>query len=302
MKKKIFAAICSVTMMAGATAFVPALDAFQASDAVVADAATNDFSYANTEAWYHFTYTNGVNANAGYKITSYQPYQWVTAVHFPDWVTDNNGHSGSLTAIGDSILNGNTRITSVSVPDTVLNIGNNFCDGATKLQTATVSNNLKNLGNYGFYGCSAMNMFQCDSQQIEHFGYGSLWANKWADSFNKNNTTALIIGNILFRYYKCPPSTLNDYAIYGRKQLDQPEQYYYVTAINDFAFGAAAFPTSYGNAIRYLNFANIKHVGTNAFIKLLNSSSVRIRFKHNGLDHTDLNNAGIPANVTILWC
>ena len=298
MKKKIFAAICSLTMMAGAAAFAPALDVVSDADAIVAEAAAS-FSGASTEAWYSFTYTNGYNASAGYKITYYQPYQWVENVHMPDWVTDNDGHSGNVTAIGDSILNGNTKILSINVPDTVLYIGNNFCDGDTKLKTATISNNLKTMGSYGFYGCSAMNTFSCNSQQIEHFGYGSLWANKWADSFNKNNTTALIIGNMLFRYYKCPPATLYDYAIYGRRQMNESEQYYAVTAINDYAFAAAAFPTSYGNTIRDLHFERVKHVGYNAFAKLLNSTAVDIWFKNGVIDRSDIPNAGIPSNVRI---
>lgn len=267
MKKKIFAAICSVTMLAGAAGIAPAQFAAEPAG-ITAEAANYTFSAADGQAWYNFTFTNGYNSNDGFKITSCQPYQATTTLSFPDYLSDNQGHAGNITALGDNILKQNTRITSITVPNTVRKIGDYFCNDATNLVSATLSNNLETLGRYCFYGNPKMTSFVCNSQNIFSFGYGTLWANKWADSFNQNNTTALIIGNMLFRYYKRPTSgTLNWYSIKGRRQLNQSESYYAVTSINDFAFAADAFPTSYAHVIDRLNLTGVRYCGYHAFWK-----------------------------------
>ena len=156
MKKKIFAAICSVTMMAGATAFIPALDVFQASDAVVADAAT---TYGG---WYNGIYWEYEADYGGYRITkcynTTMSGQHLTTLPVPNKV---GSPLQPVVSIDKNVFQNNSSsccqyVQHVTMPNTIFNFGDNNFKNCTALQDITFSNTLITIGSYVCYGASSL--------------------------------------------------------------------------------------------------------------------------------------------------
>ena len=61
-----------------------------------------------------------------------------------------------VTSIGDSAFRSCTRLTSVTVPDSVTNIGNSVFSGCTSLSEAIIPDSVTNIGSQAFSGCTSL--------------------------------------------------------------------------------------------------------------------------------------------------
>ncbi len=64
--------------------------------------------------------------------------------------------SSSITAIGTGAFMGNTKITSVSIPPTVIRIGMEAFSDCTNLKSISLPSSLESIGVAAFYGCSSL--------------------------------------------------------------------------------------------------------------------------------------------------
>lgn len=356
MKKQFFAAICSLTMLAGAAGYVPALNLTADSEAITAEA----LSWLGSEVkdnirWYYY-YSNDINSMADYKIVKAVPVNsTVTHAKFPSTVCGK-----PIRAIGNDVFEGDTQIKTAWMPSQITNIGNDFfkdsrlesitlsaglrgidhnafrhatklqnivvpntcywvgdyfcydcdslrnanfgnsvqdigsncCEGCNYLQTVNIGSGLQRMGDYAFYGCNRMNSFNCTSFQIQEFGYGSLWNNSWADSFNSSNTTALFIGNMLYRYYRAADTQMFAADLLGHN----------VTYIYDYAFSAAAY--QYGDSVRFFYMPDVEHIGVNAFINcpyawlLISRAKMQASY---GANYESIIESRVHPTATIQW-
>ena len=156
MKKKIFAAICSVTMMAGAAASVPALDVFSGSDAIVAEAVT---TYGG---WYNGIYWEYVEDYGGYRITKcYNSKYDGTHVQYLTVPAQVGSPAKPVVSIDSNVFVNDSAsnaqyIKTLSMPNTVFNFGSNNFKNCTALQSITFSNTLITIGSYVCYGASSL--------------------------------------------------------------------------------------------------------------------------------------------------
>ena len=62
----------------------------------------------------------------------------------------------SVTSIGSSTFSGCTGLTSITIPDSVTSIGERAFRGCTGLTSITIPNNVTSIGNSAFYGCTGL--------------------------------------------------------------------------------------------------------------------------------------------------
>ena len=61
-----------------------------------------------------------------------------------------------VTSIGDDAFNGFSGLTSVTIPNNVMNIGNAAFNSCVGLTSVTIPNNVTSIGDGAFYGCSVL--------------------------------------------------------------------------------------------------------------------------------------------------
>lgn len=81
-----------------------------------------------------------------------------------------DGKEYAVTAVGDNAFSGNTKMTSISIPDTVTKIGNNAFKGCTKLKKVTVPKNVTEIGNNAFYNCKKVSKLTIKGSSLEKIG------------------------------------------------------------------------------------------------------------------------------------
>ena len=151
MKKKIFAVICSLTMMAGAAASVPALDVFNSTDAIVAEAATQ------YSGWYNGFYWTYVEDYGGYRMIKCENRNNLTSLTVPNKVYGNS--QKPVVSIDKNVFQNNSTskcqlVQHVTMPNTIFNFGDNNFKNCTALQDITFSTGLVTIGSYVCYGAS----------------------------------------------------------------------------------------------------------------------------------------------------
>ena len=62
----------------------------------------------------------------------------------------------SITSIGDSAFSGCSRLASITIPDGVTSIGTEAFFGCQSLTSVTIGNSVTSIGDYAFYGCSSL--------------------------------------------------------------------------------------------------------------------------------------------------
>lgn len=66
-------------------------------------------------------------------------------------------HDGlPVTAIGENAFNGNTAITGVTIPDSVISIGNSAFNGCTSLTSVLIGSDVTTIGESAFNGCTSL--------------------------------------------------------------------------------------------------------------------------------------------------
>lgn len=84
-----------------------------------------------------------------------------------------DGKEYAVTAIADNAFSGNTKMTSVSIPDTVTKIGSNAFKGCTKLKKVTIPKSVTEIGKNAFYNCKKVTKVTIKSDSLEVIGAGA---------------------------------------------------------------------------------------------------------------------------------
>ncbi len=84
-----------------------------------------------------------------------------------------DGKEYAVTAIADNAFSGNTKMTSVSIPDTVTKIGSNAFKGCTKLKKVTIPKSVTEIGKNAFYNCKKVSKVTIKGSSLTKIGNGA---------------------------------------------------------------------------------------------------------------------------------
>lgn len=155
--RKICTALMALTFVSAPLYSLPITSAAPAANEVVAYAANDYFYYpassSTTENRFKcklVSYTENGQTKQGIRIESVEIKK--ASVTVPPTIS-YSGHSYAVVEIGDYFASGNTTMTTLSLPSSLLKIGFCFCYNASKLNTVNFSGNkLTALGAYPLCG------------------------------------------------------------------------------------------------------------------------------------------------------
>lgn len=81
-----------------------------------------------------------------------------------------NGKEYVVTAIAANAFSGNTKMTSISIPNTVTKIGKNAFKGCTKLKSITIPKNVTEIGSNAFYNCKQISKVTFKGTKVKKIG------------------------------------------------------------------------------------------------------------------------------------
>ncbi len=84
-----------------------------------------------------------------------------------------DGKEYAVTAIAASAFSGNTKMTSISIPDTITKIGKNAFKGCTKLKKVTIPKNVTDIGSNAFYNCKKIASVTIKGSSLTKIGTGA---------------------------------------------------------------------------------------------------------------------------------
>lgn len=84
-----------------------------------------------------------------------------------------DGKEYAVTTIAAGAFSGNTKMTSISIPDTVTKIGNNAFKGCTNLKKVTIPKNVTEIGNNAFYNCKKITGVTIKGSSLVKIGTGT---------------------------------------------------------------------------------------------------------------------------------
>lgn len=138
-------------------------------------------------------------------------------ITLPDKITVN-GRTYPVTKVADSAFFEVKGVTTITLPDSIVEIGANAFQDCKNLQTINLSPNLKKIGDYAFQGQTKLESFDLPSSVEELGAYA--FANSPLKSFNIPSDTKLhIIGERCFAKSKYDsftfPNTITSLGIYA---------------------------------------------------------------------------------------
>lgn len=160
--------------------------------------------YLNTEAvkW-RFILDGG---NIAYELCQYQDYSAVTS-------SDTNTYSGSMVTaeigecpiiIKDGAFNRCSKLTGITLPNSVVNIGNNTFNNCSNLTGITLPNSIINIGDKTFQQCSKLSSITIPSG-VTSIGSDAFRLCTGLTSITVEATTPPTLGNRAFSYTNdCP--------------------------------------------------------------------------------------------------
>jgi len=79
-----------------------------------------------------------------------------------------------VTAIGNYVFSGNSRLTSVTIPSSVTSIGNSAFSGCRSLTSVTILSSVTSIGSTAFFNCSSLTNVTIPSS-VTSIGNGAFW-------------------------------------------------------------------------------------------------------------------------------
>ena len=104
--------------------------------------------------YYNITSQADKTVAVTYRGNSYDEYsdEYSGEVKIPESVT-YNGHTYSVTRIGDRAFYECTSLTSVEIPNSVTSIGHNAFSLCSSLTSVEIGNSVTSIGDYAFSNC-----------------------------------------------------------------------------------------------------------------------------------------------------
>ena len=306
MKKKIFAAICSVTMMAGAAAVAPALGLTASSDALVASADSPTIVASENINGVHWAigYTNGINSMAGYKIIEAFNYNCMQNVTVPNVVAGypvnrigsdifygtgtNANHIINLTissgiyGIEQNFFRDNHSLKYVNFNSDLYWFDDNCFYNATELRTLNIPNQVHTIGSNFCCGATSMTSVNL-SDNLEYLGHYAFYGCSNMTSFNCNSahlTESTDFGHGILWANKWAdtilsnPNTVdlkfgyNDSFLYRYvKKLTSNTNITYNNVKYVYDHAFGGDAWNYGNKVRKVYLLNAERIGEYAFKK-----------------------------------
>ena len=146
---------------------------------------------------YYVWTNNNTELAVSYGGWSYDSYsnEYTGEVVIPESVK-YNGNTYNVTAIGKYAFYGCSRLTSVTIPNSVKSIGSYAFQGCTNLLSATIPNAVTSIGSYAFDGCSRLATITA-TNSVTSIGSNAFNGTEW---YNNLPDGLVYVGKILYRY------------------------------------------------------------------------------------------------------
>ena len=234
------------------------------------------FSKGSSDDGYVAYYaTKVINAPNGYIDGDYVWYEADSESVLAGYIGDStelalpSNYNSEDYTIGANAFNGNTTITSITIPNSVTSIGYSAFYGCTGLTSVTIPNSVTSIGNYAFYNCTGLKSVVIGNS-VTSIGNSAFYGCKALTSITIPNSVTNI-GNSAFYYCTRLKSvvignsvtSIGNEAFYGCKALTSITIPNSVTNIGDNAFYGCYY---LGTVINFSNLTFGKGEYTNGYV------------------------------------
>jgi hypothetical protein len=181
----------------------------------------------------------------------------------------------NITIIGDYLFSGCSKITSITLPDTITSIGNYAFQGCTSLKSITIPDTITSIGNYTFQGCTSLKSITIPSSVI-------------------NISNNAFQGCTSLTSVTIPSTTTNigDYGFQGCTSLISIAIPLSVTSIGNYAFESCSSLTSFTidrdftydslTTLGYMCFSNCVLIDIYCFFELFSNGYSKVSIANAG--------------------
>ncbi len=136
---------------------------------------------------------DGITLNIGANVTKIPNglfYASYNEVYYSAKITTVNFDSGSVCeSIGSNAFEGCTKLTSLTIPDSVTSISERAFSGCTSLTSVTIGNNVTSIGSYAFYDCTGLTSVTIGNGVTSIGNYAFNYCYKLVEVYNLSDLT-----------------------------------------------------------------------------------------------------------------